>query len=99
MATLTTLRADLRLDLNDPSGAQERFADADLDRAITRALTELSRALPYVQEATLRTTAGSRRVDLSGSEPASGTWRRWSGRRERIRVGGGASSWRRISRA
>ena len=48
MATLTTLRADLRLDLNDPTGAHERFANADLDRAITRALTEFSRALPYV---------------------------------------------------
>ncbi len=71
MATLTTLRADLRLDLNDPTGAQERFADADLDRAIARAVTELSRALPYVQEATLRTAAGSRRVDLSG---LSGLW-------------------------
>ena len=71
MATLTTLRADLRLDLNDPTGAQERFADADLDRAIARALIELSRALPYVQEATLRTTAGSRRVGLSG---LSGLW-------------------------
>ena len=42
-----------------------------LDRAITRALTELSRALPSVQEATLRTTADSRRVDLSG---LSGLW-------------------------
>ena len=63
--------ADLRLDLNDPTGAQERFADADLDRGIARALIELSRALPYVQEATLRTTAVSRRVDLSG---LSGLW-------------------------
>lgn len=71
MATLTTLRADLRLDLNDLSGAQERFGDADLDRAIARALTELSRALPDVQEATLRTTADSRRVDLSG---LAGLW-------------------------
>lgn len=71
MATLTTLRAALRLDLNDPTGAQERFADADLDRAITRALIKLSRALPDVQEATLRTTARSRRVDLSG---LSGLW-------------------------
>ena len=71
MATLMTLRADLRLDLNDPTGAQARFADADLDRAIARALTEFSRALPYVQEATLRTVAGSRRVDLSG---LTGLW-------------------------
>ena len=71
MATLTTLRADLRLDLNDPTGAQERFTDADLDRAIARSLVELSRVLPYVQAATLRTAAGSRRVDLSG---LAGLW-------------------------
>ena len=71
MATLTTLRADLRLDLNDPTGAQERFADADLDRAIARSLAELSRVLPYVQAATLRTAVGSRRVDLSG---LAGLW-------------------------
>ncbi len=71
MATLTTLRADLRLDLNDPTGAHERFANANLDRAITRALTELSRALPYVQDATLRTVADSRCVDLSG---LTGLW-------------------------
>lgn len=71
MATLTTVRADLRLDLNDPSGASERFADGDLDRAVERALLEFSQVWPYVQESTLSTVADSRDISLAS---LSGLW-------------------------
>jgi hypothetical protein len=69
--TLPTMRAWLRLDLNDPAGASQRFADADLDRALERALVEYSRASPRLREQTLSTTAGSRDVSLAG---LAGLW-------------------------
>jgi hypothetical protein len=65
-ATLATFRAWLRLDLNDPAGSSPRFADADLDRAIDRAVAEYSRAAPRLRDQTLATAAGSRVLSLAG---------------------------------
>jgi hypothetical protein len=64
-ATLATFRAWLRLDLNDPAGGSQRFADADLDRAVERAVGEYSQASPRLREQTVATAAGSRDVSLA----------------------------------
>jgi hypothetical protein len=69
--TLATFRSWLRLDLNDPAGSGQRFADADLDRAVERAVAEYSRACPRLRDVTLATTAGSRDVSLAG---LAGLW-------------------------
>ncbi|MBI3971724.1 MAG: hypothetical protein HY332_10590 [Chloroflexi bacterium] len=70
-ATLATFRAWLRLDLNDPASSAPRFADADLDRAVERAVAEHSQAHPYVRDQTLVTTPDSRDVSLAS---LSGLW-------------------------
>jgi len=64
--TLATLRAGLRLDLNDPAGATARWTDADLDRAIGRAVAAYTESLPHVQSSTVATTAGSRVIPITG---------------------------------
>ena len=69
--TLATFRAWLRLDLNDPAGSAPRFADADLDRAIDRALTAYSQVWPRLRDQTLTTTAGSRDVSVAA---LAGLW-------------------------
>ena len=63
--TLSEFRSSLRNELFDPADAEPRFSDAALDHAIDRALTELSRVLPWTRDATLSTSADSRLVDLS----------------------------------
>ncbi|MDR7613178.1 MAG: hypothetical protein QN210_12295 [Armatimonadota bacterium] len=65
MATLAGYRARLRLDLMDPAGSAQRFADADLDRAILRAVGEYQRAAPRPLSAQLTTTPGSRELSLA----------------------------------
>lgn len=65
MSTLTTFRAALRLDLNDPVGTSARWTDADLDRAISRAVFAYAEILPRVQSVVLTTTAGSRIVPVT----------------------------------
>ena len=65
MATLTTLRTQLRKDLHDEDPNNYRWADATLDRHIERAKRELSYALPREQKTTLQTSAGSRDVSIS----------------------------------
>ena len=66
MVTFASLRTALRLDLNDPAGASVRWTDADLDRAITRAVAAYAEVLPRLQFATVTTTAGSRAIPVSG---------------------------------
>lgn len=66
MSTLVTLRARMRLALNDPAGASQRFADADLDEALARALDTYGATVPYVRSQLLTTTNGSRSVSLAG---------------------------------
>lgn len=63
--TLATFRAWLRLDLADPAGSSQRFADADLDRAVARALADYSLAAPWLQDAQLMTVPGSRELSLA----------------------------------
>jgi hypothetical protein len=65
MATLTTIRAQLRKDLHDEDSNNYRWVDATLDRHIERARRELSYALPREQKTTLQTSAGSREVSIS----------------------------------
>ena len=69
MSTLTTFRAALRLDLNDPVGTSARWTDADLDRAISRAVSAYAEILPRVQSVVLTTTAGSRIVPVTSRAP------------------------------
>ncbi|MYB75722.1 MAG: hypothetical protein F4X83_01200 [Chloroflexi bacterium] len=63
--TLSEFRESLRKELFDPADDEARFSDTDLDHAIDRALTELSRAVPWTRDATLTTSPDSRLVDLS----------------------------------
>ncbi len=63
--TLSEFRGSLRNELFDPADDEPRFSDADLDHAIDRALTELSRVVPWTRDATLSTSPDSRLVDLS----------------------------------
>lgn len=63
--TLSEFRSSLRNELFDPADDEARFSDADLDHAIDRALTELSRVAPWTRDATLTTSPESRLIDLS----------------------------------
>lgn len=63
--TLSEFRSSLRNELFDPDGDESRFSNADLDHAIDRAVTELSRVLPWTRDATLTSSPDSRLVDLS----------------------------------
>ncbi len=67
MGTLIDFRGWLRLDLNDPAGASQRFADADLDRAVARAVAELSLVAPRATDTEHVVTSSSRVLDLSGA--------------------------------
>ncbi|MFN8506075.1 MAG: hypothetical protein U0547_00755 [Dehalococcoidia bacterium] len=66
MTTLSDVRDRVRKDLHDTDAGTYRWTDAQLDRHIDRALTELSEAMPQEKTATLATTAGSREVSLAG---------------------------------
>jgi hypothetical protein len=70
-ATLASFRGWLRQDLNDPAGSSQRFADADLERAVERAVVEYSQAAPRLRVQQLVTTVGSREVSLAG---LAGLW-------------------------
>ena len=61
---LAEYRAALRLDLNDPAGASQRFSDADLSRAVTRAVAELSLAWPRVVDTEVVLATATRSVAL-----------------------------------
>ena len=62
---LTDMRTIVRRDLHDEDTANYRWTDDELDRHITRAVKELSEALPLEQKATKATTAGSRELNIS----------------------------------
>ena len=68
MATLSTLRGALRVDLRDEEAANYRWSDGELDRHIGRAVRELSVVLPREQKTTLLTTAASREISISTLE-------------------------------
>ena len=63
---LPDVRSRLRLDLFDPAGVSQRWADADLNRAAARAVGEFSRHAPLVSQSVLATVAGTRNVSLAG---------------------------------
>ena len=70
MGTLVEFRAWLRVDLNDPAGASQRFSDGDLNRAVTRAVAEVSLVWPRVVDTEVVLGSASRVVPLaSGSFP------------------------------
>jgi len=66
MTTLADVRDRVRKDLHDTDGAAYRWSDAQLDRHIDHALSELSLAIPRERTATLATTDGSRELALGG---------------------------------
>jgi hypothetical protein len=65
VGTLVDFRGWLRLDLNDPAGSSQRFADGDLDRAVARAVAEYSLAFPRETD-TEHTCSASRIQTLPG---------------------------------
>jgi hypothetical protein len=66
MTTLADIRTRVRSDLHDTDSSNYRWADAELDRHIQRALDETSRAMPQESATTLTTAAGSRDLSLAG---------------------------------
>jgi len=69
MSSLATIRANVRIDLQDEDPASERWADATLDRHIQRALLEYSQVSPLEAKSTLVTQLDSRDVDVSTLTP------------------------------
>ena len=62
---LSTMRTLVRRDLKDEDAANYRWQDNEIDRAIARAIAELSRYVPREMKATIATTDGSREIDIS----------------------------------
>ncbi len=65
MSNLATIRAAVRIDLQDEDAANERWADDTLDRHIKRAVLEFSHVNPLEKKSTLQTASDSRDVDIS----------------------------------
>jgi len=66
---LTEMCALVRRDLKDEDANNYRWSDAELDRHIAHALSELSGAAPVEAVATLATTSGSRDIDIATLRP------------------------------
>jgi hypothetical protein len=62
---LTEMKTIVRRDLHDEDSENYRWTDDELERHISRAVKELSGALPYEQKAVKSTTSGSRDIDIS----------------------------------
>jgi len=62
---LTTMRTLVRRDLKDEDSSNYRWQDNEIDRAIGRALLELSRHCPREMKNTIATTDGSRDIDIA----------------------------------
>lgn len=69
MSDLTTIRAAVRIDLQDETPASERWTDATLNRHIQRALLEYSQVTPIEQKTTLTATPDSRDLSLTTLTP------------------------------
>lgn len=63
--TLSAMRTLVRRDLKDEDSANYRWTDNEIDRAISRALYELSRYAPREMKSTIATTSGNRDIDIS----------------------------------
>ena len=62
---LSTMRTLVRRDLKDEDNANYRWQDNEIDRAIQRAVAELSRYVPREMKSTIATIDGSREIDIS----------------------------------
>jgi hypothetical protein len=62
---LNTMRTLVRRDLKDEDNSNYRWQDNEIDRAISRAVAELSRYIPRDMKATIATVGGSREIDIS----------------------------------
>ena len=63
--TLDEMRTIVRRDLHDKDSENYRWSNDEIDRHISRAVKELSEAVPLEQKATQATTSGSREIDVS----------------------------------
>ncbi len=61
---LSTIRTLIRRDLKDEDNSSYRWQDNEIDRAIQRAVVELSRYVPREMKSVVATTAGSRDIDI-----------------------------------
>jgi len=61
-----TIRTLVRRDLKDEDSSNYRWEDNAIDRAIQRAIAELSRYCPREMVTTVATVSGSREIDISG---------------------------------
>jgi hypothetical protein len=62
---LTDMRTLVRRDLKDEDNSNYRWQDNEIDRAIARAVAELSRYVPREMKSTIATVASSREIDIS----------------------------------
>ncbi len=62
---LTAMRTLVRRDLKDEDSANYRWQDNEIERALARALAELSRYVPREVKSTIATTDGSREIAIS----------------------------------
>jgi hypothetical protein len=62
---LTNMRTLVRRDLKDEDNSNYRWQDNEIDRAIQRAVAELSRHVPREMKSTIATASGSRDIDIS----------------------------------
>jgi len=65
MTTLISLRALVRRDLKDEDAANYRWTDAEIDRAIDKALSDYSLRCPLQELTSLPTVINSTNVDIS----------------------------------
>jgi len=63
--TLTEMRGLVRRDLKDEDPSNYRWTDDEIDRAIQRAVADLSRYVPKEEKATIATTDSSYEIDIS----------------------------------
>src|SRR4030042_771165 len=62
---LSTMRTLVRRDLKDEDAANYRWQDNEIDRALSRALAELSRYVPREMKNTIATVDDSRAISIS----------------------------------
>lgn len=63
--TLSAMRTLVRRDLKDEDSSSYRWQDTEIDRALLKAIAELSRYIPRQMRATIATTPGSRSISMS----------------------------------
>jgi hypothetical protein len=72
---LTDLENAVRQDLFDPAGANQRWQDSDIDRALDKAVDRYSAYAPNIVQVDLASIPGQRAYSFPpGMSPASGAW-------------------------